>query len=183
MLKFITGNKGKFREISSVLQPLKIQQLEVDLDELQELDSYKIIRHKLQQAFKHQDGGFFVDDTSVYYKVLRNKLPGPFMKWFLQVLGTKGLFEITKKLGGTEAEMKTIIGYAKNRKQIYFFEGKTLGNIVKPKGLGGFGVDKIFKPQGSNKTLAELKTPGSSKFSPRFKAATKLKKYLLKSKL
>jgi inosine triphosphate pyrophosphatase len=181
MLKFITGNKGKFKEISEVLKPLKIHQLDVDLEELQGLDPYKIIKHKLQQAFKHQSGDFFVDDTSVYYKTLKNKLPGPFMKWFLQVLGTKGLYDIAKKLGETQAEMKTIIGYAKNRKQIYFFEGKTLGNIVNPKGSGGFGVDQVFKPKGLTKTLAELKVSGSSKFSPRYKAALKLKEHLLKS--
>ena len=183
MLKFITGNTGKFREISAILKPIKIKRLDVNLDELQDLDARKIIKQKLQQAFKYERGDFFVDDTSVYYEALKNKLPGPFMKSFLEVLGTKGLYEFAKKVGGTKAEMRTIIGYAKNKNQIYFFEGATNGNIVKPKGSGGFGVDQIFMPHGSNKTLAELKGSESSEYSPRFKATAKLKKYLLNSKV
>ena len=178
MLKFITGNKGKFKEVSAVLAPIKIQRLDVDLEEIQGLDSHKIIRHKLQQAFKYQKGNFFVDDTSVYYQALKNKLPGPYMRSFLEVLGPKGLYQTAKKLGSTKAEMKTFIGYAKSKKQVYFFEGSTKGNIVFPKGSGGFGVDQVFKPLGSSKTLAELKITASSKLSPRYKAASQLKKFL-----
>ena len=177
-LKFITGNKNKFKEISAVLFPIKLKQVVIDLEEVQDLNPYKIIEEKLKQAFKHEKGNFFIEDTSGYYGALKNKLPGPYLKHFLEVLGTKGLHNMTKKLGNTKGRMHTIIVYAKDRKHIYFFEGSALGNIVSPKGGGGFGVDKIFKPKGQKLTLAQLKEKGGSEFSARNKAARKLKKFL-----
>ena len=180
ILKFISGNKGKVREMTQILSPVKFGWSNIDLDEIQELDPYKIIRHKLSEAFKHEKGNFFIEDTSTYYQGLKNKLPGPFMKWFLVTLGAKGLYEFAKKLGNTKAEMKTIIAYAKDKKNVYFFEGATKGSIVKPIGLDGFGVDPIFKPQNSTKTLAQLKESGVTAFSPRYKATIKFKSFLLK---
>jgi len=182
-LKFVTGNTGKFKEASAILAPIKIKLVNIDLDEIQELDPHKIIRHKLNEAFKHHKSDFFVEDTSTYYKVLKNQLPGPFMKWFLHSLGTKGLYWMAKRLGDTRAEMRTIVAYAKNPKQVYFFEGLTKGKIVKPRKMGkhGFGVDSVFVPQGSTKSLSELKDFGPTKFSPRNKAVTKLKKFLFKN--
>jgi inosine triphosphate pyrophosphatase len=180
MLKFISGNKWKFGEMEEIFKPVKIQWLNVELDEIQDIDPYVIIRHKLNEAFKHQKGNFFIEDTSTYYHALKNQLPGPFMKWFLEVLGSKGLYEFAKKLGNTKAEMRTIIAYAKNKKLVYFFEGITKGQIVKPKGGKGFGLDPIFKPTGVKFTLAELKKSGLTSFSARYRAATKFKKFLLK---
>jgi len=178
MLKFITGNKGKVKEMEAILAPLKFSPVNIDLDEIQDLDPYKIIRHKLSEAFNYHHAEFFIEDTSVYYKAFKNRLPGPFMKWFLQTLEPKGLYELARKMGRTGATMQTIIAYAKSPKQVYFFEASTNGSIVKPKGGYGFGVDVIFKPAGSAKTLAELKSSGSSIHSARYKAAMKLKKFL-----
>jgi len=41
MLTFITGNSNKFNEAKAVLTPLQIEQLSIDLDEIQALDSKK----------------------------------------------------------------------------------------------------------------------------------------------
>lgn len=180
MLKFITGNKNKFKEISKALFPLNIKLVNINIEEIQELDPYKIIRHKLKEAFKQEKGNFFIEDTSTYYKALGNKLPGTLMKWFLDVLKPEGLYGLAKKLGSCDAEMRTVIAYAKNKSQVYFFEGRTKGKMVKPKGNGGFGLDPVFKPNSSSQTLAELKKSGLYKFSPRTKAALKFKAYLLK---
>lgn len=182
MLKFITGNKGKFKEASEIFKPIKIKRVNVDLDEIQELDPQKIIRHKLKEAFKHHQSDFFVEDTSASYSALKNKLPGPFMKWFLDVLKPEGLYWLAKKLGNTKAEMRTIIAYTKNKNQVYFFEGVSKGRIVKPRGMGinGFGVDPIFLPDGSKLTLSQLKNFGGTKFSARNKAVNKLKKFITK---
>ena len=179
-LKFITGNDGKFKEQSAIFLPIKIKRVNIDLDEIQEVDPYKIILHKLKEAFKHESKNFFIEDTSCSYRALKNKLPGPYMKSFLVTLGTMGLYNMAKKLGDTRATMLTVIAYVKDKKHIFFFEGSTTGNIVKPKGSGGFGVDKVFMPKGSNKTMAQIKESGITKFSPRFKAAMKLKAFLLK---
>ena len=53
MLKFITGNKNKFQEFQAILGEGNVEQLDIDLNEIQEIDAHKIIRHKLQEALKH----------------------------------------------------------------------------------------------------------------------------------
>lgn len=182
MLKFITGNNGKYFEVSTVLSPLKVKRVNIDLHEIQELDPHVIIRHKLNEALKVEKRNFFIEDTSTYYQALGGKLPGTLMKWFLQVLKPEGLYKLAKSLGNTRAEMHTIIGFVDKAKRVFFFEGSTKGQIVKPKGKYGFGVDVIFKPDGSNQTFAQLKREGSTSLSPRNKATQKLKKFLLKQR-
>ncbi len=176
-LFFITGNKNKLLEIQAVLP--NVEQLEIDLDEIQETDPKKIIEHKMKEALKYQNGEFIIEDTSLYIKSL-NDLPGPLIKWFMQKLGVNGIFEMVKKLGNDKAEAKTIIGYAKNKDEIHFFEGSIKGTIVKPSGPTNFGWDPIFKPAGYDKTFQEMSKEEKNKISMRRMAVEKLKTYLEK---
>lgn len=172
---FITGNKNKFLEIKKIIP--EIEQLEIDLDEIQETDAKKIIEHKLKEALKHKKAEFIIEDTSLYLECLNN-LPGPLIKWFLQSLGNKGIYNLVDKLGNTKAEAKTIIGFAKNEKEIYFFEGSIKGNIVPVSGETSFGWDPIFQPEGYNKTFQQMSKEEKNKISMRAIAAEKLKKFL-----
>jgi len=180
MLKFITGNKTKFKEVASVLAPIKLEQVDISLVEIQELDAHKIIEHKLQEALKYRKGEFIIDDSSLYLKCFDYKLPGPLVKWFNDSIGGRGYARLVKNMGENRAKAKTIIGYAKNPKTILFFEGNLNGKIVPPRGKYNFGYDLIFVPDGKTKTLSELKQSGDFVSSPRGIAVLKLKKYLLK---
>jgi len=175
MIYFITGNKNKFREVKSIL-PV-VQQLDIDLPEIQEINSKEIIRKKLLEALNHTQGEFIVEDTSLYLDCLKG-LPGPLIKWFLKTIGNNGLFEIVEKLGNDRAEAKTIIGYTKNHEEIYFFEGTIKGRIVKPRGESTFGWDPIFLPDGYKKTFAEMSRKEKNKISMRRDALNQLSKFL-----
>lgn len=174
-LYFFTGNKNKFEEVKAVLSD--VEQLDIDLPEIQEIDAKEIIKTKLHEAFNHQEGEFLVEDTSLYLDCL-NGLPGPLIKWFLKTVGNEGLFNIADKLGNLKAEAKTIVGFAKNNDEIYFFEGSIKGKIVSPKGNNGFGWDKIFEPEGFSKTFAEMSLEGKNVISMRRIALNKLKEFL-----
>lgn len=180
MLKFITGNKTKFKEVQAVLAPIKVKQIDINLPEIQELNSRKIIKHKLREAFKRHKGEFIIDDSSLYLKCFGYKLPGPLVKWFNDTIGSKGYAELVKRMGDNRATAKTIIGYAKNATAVLFFEGSIRGKIVAPKGGYNFGYDPIFVPRGKTRTLSEMKARGDFLSSPRGIAILKLKKYLLK---
>jgi len=176
-LYFITGNNNKFAEIKAIIPD--IEQLELDLEEIQEIDARKIIQAKLKEALKHHKGDFIIEDTSLYLRGL-NGLPGPLIKWFLQTLGNSGIFNLAKRLDNTEAEAKTIIGYAKNPNEIHFFEGSIKGKIVEPSGETTFGWDPIFKPDGHNKTFQQMSREEKNSISMRRIAAEKLKNFLEK---
>src|SRR3989338_4361197 len=109
-LYFITGNKNKFNEVKSVLP------------EIQDIDAHKVVKAKLLSAFEHKKGEFIVEDTSLYLDCL-NGLPGPLVKWFQKTIGIEGIGDLAEKFGNDGALAKTMIGYAKNPEEIYFFEG------------------------------------------------------------
>jgi len=174
-LYFITGNKNKFSEVKAIIP--NVEQLDIDLPEIQDIDAKKIISAKLLEALNYKQAEFIVEDTSLYLECL-NGLPGPLIKWFMKTIGNDGLFNIAEKLGNNKAEAKTIIGYAKNPKEIYYFEGSVKGKIVSPRGKSGFGWDPIFQPEGFSKSFAELTPEEKNKISMRRIALNKLKEFL-----
>ncbi|MBI2338156.1 non-canonical purine NTP pyrophosphatase [Candidatus Daviesbacteria bacterium] len=177
-LYFITGSKHKFKEMQDLMPELK--QLNIALPELQETDAEKIIAEKLKEAFLHHSGEFIVEDTSLYLDCL-NGLPGPLIKWFLQKLGSFGLYKLTNKLDNSKALAKTIIGYAKDKNNIHFFSGEIKGEIVSPKGDKSFGWNDIFMPEGYNKTFAQMTLKEKNSISMRGLAVKKLKQFLQKN--
>ncbi len=178
-LQFITGNKNKLEEVQAMIP--EVEQLDVDLPEVQDIDPQVIISSKLQEAFKHHDGEFIVEDTSLYFDGL-NGLPGPLIKWFLKALGLDGLANLAIKLGNTKVTAKTIIGYAKSKDSIEFFEGAVDGQIVSPRGETRFGWDPIFLPNGYEKTYAEMSPEEKNSMSHRHKAVSKLAEHLKSQK-
>ncbi|MFA5188965.1 MAG: RdgB/HAM1 family non-canonical purine NTP pyrophosphatase [Patescibacteria group bacterium] len=175
MIYFITGNKNKFAEVKAILP--EVEQLDIDLPEIQEIDTKEIVKEKLLEALKHKKGEFIVEDTSLYLDCL-NGLPGPLIKWFLQTIGNEGLANLADKLGDDNAVAKTIIGYAKSQEDIYFFEGVINGKIISPRGETNFGWDPIFLPDGYDKTFAEMSREEKNKISMRRNAFNKLSEFL-----
>jgi len=174
-LFFITGNKNKFEEVRSVLSEL--EQMDIDLPEIQEIDTKIIIKRKLDEALKYHKGSFIVEDTSLYMDCLPG-LPGPLIKWFMKTIGKEGLSNLAQKLGNSKAQAKTIIGYASDNDNVHFFEGIVSGDIVLPKGDSNFGWDPIFKPEGYDVTFAEMPKEEKTKISMRGQAAEKLREFL-----
>jgi non-canonical purine NTP pyrophosphatase (RdgB/HAM1 family) len=175
MIYFITGNQRKFEEVKAILHD--VEQLNIDLPEIQEIDAHKVIQAKLEEAFKHHQGEFIVEDTSLSFECL-NGLPGTFIKWFMVAIGNDGLVNLANKLGNTKVSAKTVIGYAKNPSEFYFFEGEIPGSLVSPKAKSTFGWDPIFLPDGYDKTFAEMESTEKNEISMRRIAVEKLKEFL-----
>jgi len=174
-LYFITGNKNKYEEIKLIIPNL--EQLDIDLPEIQDIDAKKIIKEKLTTALNHKDGNFIVEDTALYLDCLKG-LPGPLIKWFIKTIGLQGIYELVERFGNTKAEAKTIIGYAKNKEEIYFFEGAIRGDIVSPKGELSFGWGPIFRPDGYDITFAEMDQEEAKRINMRRIASERLKEFL-----
>jgi inosine triphosphate pyrophosphatase len=173
-LYFITGNLGKFKQAKDILP--EIEQIDLDLAEIQELDTKKIIEEKLKEASKNNKNRFVCEDTALSINCL-NGFPGPLIKWFSQSLTNKGIYELVSRYNNQSAIVKTILGLSDNGK-IIFFEEELKGEMVEPKGEGGFGWDEIFKPEKYNKTLAQMTFKEKQEISPRTRVFLKLKAYL-----
>lgn len=174
VLYFLTGNKKKFEEVKAIIP--QAEQIDIELDEIQSLDSREIIEHKLKEATKKCKGEFFCEDTSLHIRCL-NDFPGPLIKWFLLTLKDEGIAKIVSNYENSDALAKTIIGYSDGKK-IRFFEGSIGGNIVLPRKETDFGWDSIFQPKGHNKTFAEMSKEEKNKISMRRIALEKLSEFL-----
>jgi non-canonical purine NTP pyrophosphatase (RdgB/HAM1 family) len=170
-LYFITGNAGKFSELVTIIPDL--EQLKLELDEIQSLKPQAVIEHKLSQAAKVHNGAFIVEDTSVGLACLGG-LPGTLIKWFLDTLSAEGLADLVLRYPDHTATVKTTIGYRDKKGSIHYFVGECSGQVVRPRGDGGFGFDPAFIAQGQTRTNAELTPDEKNAISARGIAARKL---------
>jgi len=173
-LYFITGNKGKFEQAKSILPEIK--RIELDIAEIQELDTKKIIEAKLNEISKVNNGRFFCEDVSLEIEGLKG-LPGPLIRWFLDTVKTAGIAKMAEDSGNTKAIGRITLGYNDNGK-IVFFESTMRGKVVSPRGENGFGWDKLFQPEGCEKTLGEMEMAEKNQYSMRKKVLIKLKDYI-----
>lgn len=180
MTYFITANKNKFEEVKSMLG-LPIEQLSIDLPEIQSLEAEEIIRLKLLAAQEHATGQYIVEDTSLYLDALEGKLPGPFIKWFLEVLKPAGIARLVAQMGNDNAIAKTIVGYCDENGEMHFFTGVQKGTIVAPRGEKDFGWGPIFQPEGETRTFGEMDKEEKFQASMRALAVKQLKVFLVSS--
>ena len=173
---FITGNKNKLSEALEIMP--QIEGCDVDLPEIQEIDTKKIIEHKLLEAIKQKPNtALIVEDQSLTIDGL-NGLPGPLIKWFLMSLENKGLYKMAKSMGNCNAQATTTIGYCNEIGEIYYFDATVSGKIVAPIGDHGWGWDPIFLPSGYNLTLGQMTADQKNELSSRRVVFDKLKKFL-----
>ena len=98
---FISGNAKKAEFLAKYLG-FEVPHIKLELDELQSLNLREITEHKARQAYVQVGSPVLVEDISFSLSVL-GKLPGPFIKWFLQELG----FEAMCRLADASADRKT----------------------------------------------------------------------------
>jgi inosine triphosphate pyrophosphatase len=180
MVYFVTGNKNKFREFQEILWADRVEQLDIDLDEIQETDPHKIIRHKLQEGLKHHPWPLLIEDTSLSMECLWGNLPWPFIKRFLKHMGNEWLYDLAKNSGKYKAKATVLIGYAKNADEIEFFEGTVEWKIVEPTHATDFWRDPLFQPDGYDKPYAAMTKEEKNEISMRRIAVNKLKEFLEK---
>lgn len=176
-ITFITGNPSKAKELEHYLHtPLFHHKL--DLIEIQSLNPSEIVEYKTKEAYKVLNTPVLVEDTSLTFHAL-NRLPGTYIKWFLQELGLHGLCTLLDGYKDRTATAHTIYGLYDGT-TLHLFEGKVKGYISSvPKG-DGFGWNPIFIPEGYTKTWGEMNQEEKDATSMRKKALNKLEVFLRK---
>lgn len=151
---FITGNQNKADYLSKLLG-LPISHQKVDLDEIQSLDLKAITEHKARQAYKLINKPVLVEDVGLVIASM-GRLPGPFIKWFLEELGLEGICRLVDALPGREAIVSCCYGYFDGR-ELKVFHSELEGEIAaSPRGDESFGWNPIFIPKGEKLTFGEM---------------------------
>ncbi|HLO59321.1 MAG TPA: RdgB/HAM1 family non-canonical purine NTP pyrophosphatase [Bacteroidales bacterium] len=164
-LVFASNNKHKFNEIAGMLDDrfslLSLADIGcfTEIPETQNTIEGNAIQ-KAQFILDNYNTPCFADDTGLEIEALHGE-PGVFSSRYA---GEKCDFEdnmnlVLAKLGQEtyrNARFRTVIALAEKSGTITF-EGIVEGTIMFfRKGTGGFGYDPIFKPDGLDKTFAEM---------------------------
>ena len=182
-ITFVTGNAKKLEEFVAILGanfPHKVVSSPIDLPEFQGTPE-EVSIEKCKEAARRVKGPVIVEDTSLCFNALGG-LPGPYIKWFLKNLGPDGLPRLIADFEDKTADAVCIFGFSQGGSEssdIQIFEGRTNGQIVRPRGPRDFGWDPCFLPDGYEMTYAELDKGIKNQISHRSKALEKLKSYLL----
>ncbi len=194
-----TTNKGKLKEFKKLFEDFNVQILSLeDMPEKIQVEEKgdTFLDNAIQKARVYalhykiptiaEDSGLEIDALVGY--------PGVYSARFFSLKEFGGEEPVVKSKD--EANIRKVLRLlegVKNRKArfvsvVVFYlprefgiwaEGYCYGEITeKPSGEGGFGYDPIFKPEGYDKTMAQLTPEEKNLISHRGKAVRKLKKLL-----
>jgi len=180
-ITIVTGNANKLREIKEILGeqfPYELVINGADLPEYQgEADTVSTL--KCKSAFEIIKGPVIVEDTCLCFNALKG-LPGPYIKWFLQSIGSEGLHKMLHGFDDHSAEAMATLAYCESpESEVILFKGITKGKIVSPRGESGFGWDTCFQPDGHERTYGEMTKDEKNAISHRKRAIEVMRDYFM----
>lgn len=152
-IAFVTSSDGKFREASR-LSPFPLERIAVDLPEPQGLDAAEIVRTKAAAAWEVAGRPLIVEDTALELLALGG-FPGPMVRWLIEAAGADSIPRMLEGFADRRAVARTALAFADGR-ELLVVDGVVPGTIVAPRGDRGFGWDPVFRPDGSQRTFAEM---------------------------
>ena len=185
---FATNNKNKLAEIREMLDGSGIEVLSLgDIgchDDIPETAD-TLEGNALQKARYIHDKykmSCFADDTGLEVDALGGA-PGVYSARYAGGEGHDSEANMAKLLAGLDgksdrrARFRTVVALITDEEEgrEELFEGIVTGEIINEKrGAGGFGYDPVFRPDGYDKTFAELGHEVKNKISHRALAVAKL---------
>nr|CAB3257425.1 inosine triphosphate pyrophosphatase [Phallusia mammillata] len=181
-ITFVTGNKNKLKEVTSILRgndKIEVTSVSIDLPEYQgEADD--VSKFKCKEAAKQLKGPVLIEDTCLCFNAMGG-LPGPYIKWFLTKLGPEGIYKMLDGWEDKSAYALCTFAYCSgNSDDVILFRGKCDGTIVPPRGPRTFGWDPCFLPNGYDTTYAEMDLEIKNKISHRGLALQELQSFFSK---
>lgn len=186
---YATTNAGKFDEIKRYAKwndstcsrhesSIEFKQFDQDLPEIQSINQEAIAIDKAEQAWKLLKEPVLVDDAGIYFDHY-NEFPGTLSKFIFRGLGFEGLLKLVED--DNRSTMRLYMIYKENEDEHHIFEGICKGKIVRPENFDSHPAlpyDAIFKPDGSDKVLGQLRgTPEEKKYAHRLDALQKFLKW------
>ncbi len=186
-LVFATHNKNKFKEVKTLLphhiELLSLDDIGCDEDIPETADTIEgNAAIKADYVSSYYNYACFADDTGLEVPILNNE-PGVLSARYAgkEKNARANMEKLLRRLedkSQREARFKTAIALSMNGKEVMFL-GICTGTITKqPRGLGGFGYDPIFQPDGYTETFAEMDLSTKNEIGHRGRAIRQLIEYL-----
>lgn len=185
-LVIASNNKGKIKEIVSILDELNILSLKdigFTADIPEPYETFEENAHtKAATVYAFCNKNVFADDSGICVHAL-NGAPGVFSARYAgePTDDDRNLHTLLNNLESKEdrtAYYKAVICLIWDG-EAYYFEGVCKGTITtEPRGTGGFGYDPVFVPDGYDSTFAELDPGVKNEISHRGKAVRKMAAFI-----
>lgn len=189
-----TTNPGKIKEFQTLLKDLEVEIISAtDLDSVAGLDveetgqTYQDNALLKAKTFAEKSGLLTVADDSGLEVTALDNGPGVHSNRFFQGSdqdrNQKIISLLTDKKDRTAQFVAVLCLYDPETEKHQFFEGRWHGSISdQEKGEAGFAYDRIFIPEGYDRTTAELGMKIKNEIGHRALALQKLKSYLSSKK-
>jgi XTP/dITP diphosphohydrolase len=193
-LRFVTTNPGKVREAREYLTE-PVEQLDVDTTEIQHEEVGAVAAHKAREAHRYAGEPVIVDDSGLFVEAFGG-FPGPYSSYVHDRLGIERVWRLAEAEDDRTAAFRGVVAYcdgegfaATTDEQVRaggetgeggagddalpvkLFEGVVPGEVVAPRGEGGFGYDPVFEYDG--RTFAEMDRDEKNAVSHRGRALAK----------
>ena len=198
MLYYVTTNPGKVREARQYLGDV-IESYDYDYPEIQHESIETIAAEGARDAYRELGEPVVVDDSGLFMNGL-DGFPGPYSSYVEDKLGIDRVWSLAQTLDDRTASFRCVMAYCDGEPfaaspdpvdkddraaaaasdvddtesdglAVKLFVGTVRGEIVAPRGDGGFGFDPIFEHDGS--TFAELSSEEKNALSHRGRALAK----------
>ena len=188
---FATNNKNKLAEMRQIMdglyRVLSLEELGCHEDIVEDADTIQgNAKIKADFITNKYHVNCFADDTGLEVEAL-NGAPGVYSARYAGEHCTyqDNVNKMLNAMQGCEnrrAAFRTVIALNLDG-ETYYFEGRCDGQITtEQRGTEGFGYDPIFRPDGFDKTFAELGSEVKNSISHRGRATQKLIEFLQENK-
>lgn len=166
-VRFVTGNPGKVSEVEERLDE-PVEQIDFDYVEIQADELESIALAGVRDAYEAVGDGtpIVVEDSGLFVDTLEG-FPGPYSAFVEDTLGIERVWDLVEDANDRSAHFESVVAYFDGEIEETFI-GTVEGEIVAPRGDGGFGYDPIFEVDG--RTLAERSTTEKNELSHRGRA-------------
>jgi len=152
---FVTANQSKHREVLRLLAGLDVRWARLDLARPASDDLEVIARARAVEAFRRLGEPCFLESTGLWLWE-HGGAPGASFKRAWRDLGEEGF---AARYGGAHGVSRVVVALAESGDpaEVRLFEGSIAGRLLAaPRGEGGYGWDRLWVPDGYDRTLGEL---------------------------
>lgn len=181
-LTYVTGNKYKIELAERILGPLgiEIEQKKIYCPEIQDDSIENVSKFSAKYAANELNTPVIKNDSGLIIDAL-NGFPGPYTAYVEYTLTEDGILKLMSNQDNRSAYFIEVISYCEPNHEPISFVSKSYGSIsYEKRGEYGWSYDRIFIPQGKEKTLAEYEDDERWKFWSN-DAYIQLKEYLSKT--
>ena len=175
-IEVATTNRNKLAEFRRILPDYEIVGKRLDIEEIQSLDPYKVVRHKAIEAWKANGyNPILVEETSLACRGLNGR-PGAYIKDFSEDIEMRRMIAEDWLRGRDRSALARVLIAVFDGSEAHIREGAASGSIAETlRGADGFGWDDMFVPAGHTLTFAEMGPADKDRYSMRRKALEALR--------